>query len=173
VPALILVLLPVAAYAATSPAPDTTGLDNLGTVLLSLIYFIDRYVVPLVFALAFIVFIIGIYRYFIAGAANEEKRQEGQKFLMYGLIGFVLMLSVWGLVNLLVNTLGFNHGSRPPLPTFGSPVNSTNPTTNPFDTTKTTSPDTTKPDTGTAPNGGAGCSVVNGKVVCDTTGQIY
>jgi hypothetical protein len=76
-------------------------------------------IVPLIFAVAFLVFIFQIYRYFIASAGNEEKVQEGQKFLAWSLVGFFVMFSIWGLVNLLVGTFGFNNDARPGIPTFG------------------------------------------------------
>lgn len=79
---------------------------------------IDSIVIPVIFAIAFLVFIWGVYRYFIAGAAQEEKREEGKKFVFWGIIGFVLMISVWGIVKLLVNTLGFENEARPCLPTI-------------------------------------------------------
>ena len=133
--AVFFILVPLAHAA----APETGGLDNLGSFLLKIVYFIDVYVVPVIFALAFIVFIWGIYSTFIAGAANDEKRQEGQKILMYGLIGFVIMFSVWGLINLLVGTLGFDRNTRPPLPVFGAPESAQTQTSgNPFQTDKTT-----------------------------------
>lgn len=102
-------------------AQGTVPVDGLGFFLLQIIYFIDRYLVPIIFALAFLVFLWGVYSTFIAGANNEEKRQEGQKLVMYGLIGFFVMLSVWGIVNLLIHSFGFGAGSRPSLPTFGAP----------------------------------------------------
>lgn len=103
-------------------ANQTTGagsLDQLGRYLNQFIVFFDRYLVPLIFAIAFIVFLWGVYTYFILGGANEEKRQEGQKFVMYAIIGFALMISVWGIVNLLNNSFGFAGQNKPALPTFG------------------------------------------------------
>lgn len=79
---------------------------------------IDRVIVPLVFAIAFIVFIIGVFQYFIAGGADEEKRKQGKDFIVYSLIGFFLMISIWGIVNLLVGTFGFGGAARPAIPTF-------------------------------------------------------
>ncbi len=111
------------AYAApTDPfAPGGTGrcdITNLGTFLNCGISFIDSIVVPIVFALAFVVFIVGIYRYFILGGSNEEKRKEGQQLLLWGLIGFVIMLSVWGLINVINGTLGLSSAVRPQYPVF-------------------------------------------------------
>lgn len=82
---------------------------------------IDRFIVPLIFAIAFLVFLWGVYEHFILGAANEEKRKEGAKYALAGIIGFTIMIAVWGIVGLLVNSLGFDTRSRPPLPTFGGP----------------------------------------------------
>jgi hypothetical protein len=87
---------------------------------------INNYIVPVVFAVAFLMFLIGVYRYFIAGGASEEKVQEGQKFVLWSVIGFVIMFSIWGLVNLFINTLGFDSNTRPALPKFGAPGNTTN-----------------------------------------------
>lgn len=84
-----------------------------------LIYLINAVVVPLIFAIAFLTFIWGVYQYLIAGAADAEKRDKGRNFIIYGIIGFFIMVSVWGLVNVVVRTFGFGAESRPPLPTFG------------------------------------------------------
>jgi len=81
--------------------------------------FIDV-LIPLIFAIALIVFIWGVFQYFIAGGADEEKRSTGRKLVMWAIIGFVIMVSVWGIVNLLTNTLGFDNANKPKLPTFGN-----------------------------------------------------
>ena len=109
----------------TPPASGDSelNLDKLTAVATEILGFIDSTLVPVIFGLAFIVFIWGVFRYFIAGAASEEKRDEGKKFIFWGLIGFVLMICLWGIVNLLVNTLGFGGQTRPCLPTFEGQCN--------------------------------------------------
>lgn len=113
------ILVPSLAFAQT--AGQGQSIDKLGTFLQQFIGFIDNYLVPLLFAVAFIVFIFGIFQYFIVGGADEEKRTKGRAFMLWGLIGFFVMVSVWGILNLLVNSFGFGGDTKPPLPTFGSP----------------------------------------------------
>jgi len=99
--------LPALAFAQVQNVQDlgTTIIDIINTVL-----------VPLIFALAFIVFLWGVFQYFIAGASDEEKREAGKSLMIYGLIGFFVMVSVWGLVNLLVGTFNLDSAAPPQFP---------------------------------------------------------
>jgi len=77
---------------------------------------INNVAVPVIFALAFIVFIWGIFVYFIAGGSDEEKRKQGKSLMIWGLIGFFLMVSIWGLVNILVGSVGLENEGPADLP---------------------------------------------------------
>ena len=66
---------------------------------------INVVVVPVIFALAFLVFVWGLFK-FVRDAGDETKRAEGRQFILWGLLGIVVLFSVWGLVNLLLSTLG-------------------------------------------------------------------
>lgn len=96
-------------------------MKQLTDIATSIIDFINGVAVPLVFALAFIVFIFGVFRYYIAGGDNPEKRKNGTQLIMYSVLGFAVMIVVWGLVNLVVHTFNFSDTTRPNLPTFGNP----------------------------------------------------
>jgi hypothetical protein len=101
-------------------------MKKLAEIISSFIDFINGVLVPLVFAIALIVFLFGVFRFFIAGADNPEKRKNGTSLILYSIIGFAIMVSVWGLVNLVVGTFGFDNTSRPCLPTFGKDANGSN-----------------------------------------------
>lgn len=81
-----------------------------------ILHIINAVIVPLIFAVAFLTFIWGIFQYFIA--ADEEKRKKGREFVIYGIIGLFLMTAVWGVVSVFLGTFGFDRGSRPNLPYF-------------------------------------------------------
>ena len=52
--------------------------------------------------------------YVIWGAFNmirsEEKREEGKQTIMYDIIGIFVMVSIWGLVNILNRTFNLQQG---------------------------------------------------------------
>lgn len=70
--------------------------------------FINNVLIPLVFAVALLVFIYGIFKFFILGGGDENSREEGKQLMLYSIIGFVLMVSIFGIVNLISNGLGFS-----------------------------------------------------------------
>jgi hypothetical protein len=70
----------------------------------SLVGVVNDSVVPLIYALAFLVFMIGMVRYFFL-EQGEEGREKGKQLMLWGIIGFVVMFSVWGIVRLLMTVL--------------------------------------------------------------------
>ncbi len=81
---------------------------------------INDILVPVLMAIAFIVFLWGVYKYFIQGAADEKSRADGRQFALWGIIGFVIILSLWGLVNLFTSMLGLTANNAPAFPTIGT-----------------------------------------------------
>src|SRR3989344_2763054 len=45
----------------------------------------------------------------IAGANSEEVKEKGKNLMLWGLIGFFVMVSIWGLVNILTGTVSFGN----------------------------------------------------------------
>lgn len=82
----------------------------------NIIAILNVYVVNIVISIAFIVFFWGVYKYFVQGAADEKERQKGRQLVLYGILGFVIMVSVWGLVNLVMGTFGLQNETRPSIP---------------------------------------------------------
>lgn len=80
--------------------------DFIGSGTTGVIGAINTVVVPVIFALAFAAFVWGVVYYFIFHADEENKREEGRQFVLWGLVGMVVLFSVWGLVNILLSTLG-------------------------------------------------------------------
>ena len=97
--ALLLVLTPVMALAQFGEVNNFLG---------DVSSFINGTLIPLVFAVALLVFIYGVFKYFILGGGDESKREEGRNLMLYAIIGFVVMVSIFGIVNLIAGGLGFS-----------------------------------------------------------------
>lgn len=80
--------------------------DFVGVGTTGIIGVLNTVVVPTIFTLAFIVFIWGVVNYFFIHGGEEAKREEGRVFILWGIIGMVVLFSVWGIVNILLSTLG-------------------------------------------------------------------
>lgn len=108
----LMLLLPSISSAATS-----AKFDEAKGYLTDVTGFINGTIIPLIFTIAIVVFIWGMYLYFIQGGANDDERKKGKSLLLWSLIGFVLMLSVVGIVNLLARSTGFTGETLESLPT--------------------------------------------------------
>ena len=97
-----------------------TGINTtaIGSYSNGILYIINYILVPVLIGIAFIVFLWGVFKYFIWGGDDEAERSIGKKYVMWGVVGFVVILSLWGIVNLVMNAFGLTVGHAPPAPTF-------------------------------------------------------
>src|SRR3989338_7641635 len=102
------------------PGVALAASDNLQSFLSGLAGFFNSTVVPILFALAFLFFLINATRYFIIGGDKEAERAKARTFATWGIIAFVLMVSIWGIVHLIIAGLGieFWQAQQFPCPDF-------------------------------------------------------
>lgn len=108
---------PFFAFAQTAPA----AFGGIGTAIANFTTFLNERVVPFIFALAFLVFIWGMFKTFILGGSDEDKQKEGKQLMMWAIIGFVVMVSLWGIVNIFANGLGLQGQNIQQIPNL--PIN--------------------------------------------------
>lgn len=60
--------------------------------------------VSLLLGLAVVYFLYGVVR-FIVDYGNEATRAEGKKHMIWGIVGLAIMISVYGIINLISNTI--------------------------------------------------------------------
>lgn len=61
-------------------------------------------IIPLIFAIALVVFLWGVFKFM--SASDVKSKQEGQKVIWWGILGLFVMVSVWGIIKILGTTLG-------------------------------------------------------------------
>ena len=90
-----------------------TGSGTIGGILVIVRQIIEAFI-PIIFGLAFIVFLWGMYKYI--SAADEGGKEEGRNLIIYGIIGLFVMLAAWGLVNVLTNTFDLDTATPTDIP---------------------------------------------------------
>jgi uncharacterized membrane protein YbhN (UPF0104 family) len=61
--------------------------------------------ITLLLAVALVVFLWGCFQ-FIAGAASPDVRAQGQRNILWGIIGMVVMVSAYAILSVAANTFG-------------------------------------------------------------------
>ena len=108
--ALGILMLPVISFAQGLAGGDAMGGD-VGNFMDNVLGFIDGVLIPLILGLAFLMFVWGVFKFFILGGSDEEQQTKGRSLMIYAVAGFVLILAFYGIVNVLVNGLGFDNDS--------------------------------------------------------------
>lgn len=76
----------------------------------------DMIINPLInflFALAVIFFLYGVFE-FLSNQTNEEKKTTGKSHMLWGIVGITIMMGVWFIQGILLNTLGINKSEIDP-----------------------------------------------------------
>lgn len=88
--------------------------------LVSITFFINDALLPVLFALALLFFVFNSFRFFILGHNESDAKEKAKQLAIYGIAAFVLLVSIWGIVNLIVYGLDIS-GDYPVTPDyFGS-----------------------------------------------------
>lgn len=117
--AIAAVLSPVIAWAQGSVGTTTgtispTACGTVGTIS-SIQGFICKLneilsaILPFLLALGIVYFVWGVVTYVIA--SDEEAKKTGRNRMIYGIIGLVVIVGVWGLVKLVTNSFGLNNNT--------------------------------------------------------------
>ncbi len=101
-----LVLVPSIVFAATA----TSVLEKVKSLI--------SIAVPLVIALAVLFFLFALVQYM---TKVGEERDTARNHMIWGIIILFVMVSLWGLVNLVQDTFGINQGSQ-----ITNPINQIN-----------------------------------------------
>ena len=95
-------ILPMFAYA------QLGNVENIATSIGDII----NVLIPIVFALALLLFFWGLATY-ILSAGDPDKKKEGRDKMIWGIVALFVMASVWGLVNFLQDAFDIRGDSAP------------------------------------------------------------
>lgn len=102
--AATLFVLPFVSFASLADGDGDSG--DVADFLATFLGFIDGVLIPIILAFAFLMFVWGVFKFFILGGSDEEAQQKGKSLMIYAVAGFVLILSFYGIVNILTDGIG-------------------------------------------------------------------
>jgi hypothetical protein len=82
-----------------------TAEASAATLMASINRVIINPLIIFLFALAVVYFLYGVIRYFLS-PDNEEVRKTSKSQMIWGIIGMFIMISVFGIMRLITNTIG-------------------------------------------------------------------
>lgn len=93
------ILFPETAYAATTIPPTVlTFIGKISTEILNPI-------IAILFSLALAYFVYGV-AFYIWNPDNEEARAKGRLGMLWGVVGMLIMVSVFGIMSFLISSIG-------------------------------------------------------------------
>jgi hypothetical protein len=109
---LVFSFSPLMAFAAnnncTLAAPGTIEaiICRIGNIL--------NTVIPIILVLGVVYFVWGVIGFVISN--DEEAKKRGKDKMIYGIIGLVVIVAMWGLVGIVTRTFGLDSYTIPPVP---------------------------------------------------------
>ena len=98
-----LVVAPFLAFAQANLCVYQTGIQavicKIGEIL--------NTIIPILIVLGVVYFVWGVISYVIGD--DEEAKKKGRNRIIYGIIGLVVIVGMWGLVRIVTTTFGLNN----------------------------------------------------------------
>jgi predicted membrane channel-forming protein YqfA (hemolysin III family) len=106
-----LIMAPFLAFAQSITGNGSCAAQAAGTLgyILCIAGNILNTLIPILIVLGVVYFIWGVLQYVIS--ADEEAKKKGKDHMIWGIIGLVVIVALWGLVSVLTTTFGLNSGS--------------------------------------------------------------
>jgi len=81
----------------------SVNVQDFRDILCKIGYFLNA-LIPILLALGVVYFVWGVVQYVIGG--SDEDKTKGRDRIIYGIIGFVVILGLWGLVRIVITSFG-------------------------------------------------------------------
>lgn len=118
----------ILSFATFAPAITNAQLATSGgggpfeDLLKNILVFANEVLIPFIIGIGFLVFVWGMFQYFIAGGANDESREKGRKLMINATLGFVVIIIFFGVINLLTSSTGLEGDSLKYIPEVTVPA---------------------------------------------------
>ncbi len=96
--------------------PSIVEASAIGNIMLRVNKYLINPAILLLFSIATVFFVVGILEY-LAQKDNADATKKGKDHMVWGLIGMFIMVAVFGIMRVIINTLGVDLPADASLPT--------------------------------------------------------
>jgi len=102
---------------AVTAGQGCSGVNTAGTIQFIICKIGDllNTIIPILVVLGVVYFVWGVVTYVIS--SDEEAKKSGRNRMIYGIIGLVVIVAMWGLVGIVTNTFGLKGSKDIVIPT--------------------------------------------------------
>ena len=111
---IVLGSMPLLALAQNATGCASVQLGTIQKIICTIGNILDT-VIPILVVLGVVYFVWGVVQYVISG--DEEAKKEGRMKMIYGIIGLVVIVAMWGLVGIVTKTFNLNGSANVTIPT--------------------------------------------------------
>jgi len=87
------------------------GNTSVQGFLVDILKLFNTTIIPLIFAIGIFFFIWNAARYFVFQGSTEAGQDQAKRLMLYGIAALVIMLSLWGVVNMVSGAFGIGRGT--------------------------------------------------------------
>lgn len=80
--------------------------EGIQTIIVAVMGFLNAVFIPFLLGIGFLFFVWNAIRYFVIEGGNEGAREDAKNLALYSVLAFVVIVIFWGVVNMLVNSIG-------------------------------------------------------------------
>lgn len=106
--------MPFLAFAQQSQGCDSIQPGTIQSIICKIGNILDT-LIPILVVLGVVYFVWGVVQYVIS--SEEEAKQKGKMRMIYGIIGLVVIVAMWGLVGIVTRTFDLNGSANVSIPT--------------------------------------------------------
>lgn len=107
--------LPLLAFAQNASGCANATVGTIQAIICKIGNILDT-IIPVLIVLGIVYFVWGIIQYVIG--SDEEAKKKGRDRMIYGIIGLVVIVAMWGLVGIVTKTFGLNGSTQVNVPSL-------------------------------------------------------
>ena len=111
---IVLGSMPVIALAQNAVGCSSVQLGTIQSIICKIGNILDT-IIPVLVVLGVVYFVWGVVIYVIS--SEEEAKEKGRMRMIYGIIGLVVIVAMWGLVGIVTKTFNLNGSANVTIPT--------------------------------------------------------